>query len=640
MAYRTNPFLERVSERTASDQEFVRLFSPKILERLPDEGFDGGVHIFRSPPGGGKTTLMRAFTPSALQAFWNSRRTQDMSESYQRLSARGVLHEQDGPQLLGVMLSCASGYADLPPGGSFREEGLFRALLDCRIILRAIRSVGVLLGMNAPSQLDLIRLVYPKDSNDLTSIPRLETAGALARWAEQRERSVYAHLDTVIRTDQAQMPVHLRFEGVLWLQDISFEANGRLIAPNRLLMIDDVQRLRAKQRSLLINEITEMRLPIPIWLAERNIVLGEKLLAQGVRENRDVKEHALDELWNTGRGQHQFSSYAQNILDRRLSAQTEIPAANFAQYLSAQVQPHEIRSEVEKGLEQFGERFRRIGTNERYAEWISRAKECAQEANADAIFELYRIWILISRDENKKQMALELSPLSEGELDDRDNSQVQGAAEIFAHEDLHIPYYFGVERLCTLATNNVEELLGLAAALFEGLKAKQVLRKTVLLSAQEQEKLIKDAAKRKRDFIPKAHTEGTRAQRLLDSIGTYCRERTFLPNAPYAPGVTGVRLSDTELRNLHDQRGPLAASTAILRRVLFECVAENLLVARDITSSGSRESGTVFYLSRTLCAHYGLPLQMGGWQEIEVSTLCEWIEGRRTEKRRLNLQAT
>src|SRR5581483_11791555 len=140
MAYRANPFLERMSERT-SDQEFVRLFSPIILERLAEDAFDGAVHIFRSPPGGGKTTLLRAFTPAALRAFWNARHVQEMNESHQRLIARGVMHEENGPQLLGVLLSCASGYADLPPGATNAQDGLFRALFDCRIVLRALRSL-------------------------------------------------------------------------------------------------------------------------------------------------------------------------------------------------------------------------------------------------------------------------------------------------------------------------------------------------------------------------------------------------------------------------------------------------------------------------------------------------------------------
>lgn len=89
MAYNSNPFLERMSERTTSDMEFVRLFSPKILEKLAEDAFEGAVHVFRSAPGAGKTTLLRAFTPSALRAFWNSRARPELAESFQKLVNRG-----------------------------------------------------------------------------------------------------------------------------------------------------------------------------------------------------------------------------------------------------------------------------------------------------------------------------------------------------------------------------------------------------------------------------------------------------------------------------------------------------------------------------------------------------------------------
>src|SRR5687768_5786121 len=100
-----------MSEKT-SDQEFVRLFSPKILERVEEDAFSGGVTLFTSPPGGGKTTLLRAFTPLALRAFWNVKLAPEMNETIQRLNAHGVLNDSTGPQLLGVSITCASGYAD------------------------------------------------------------------------------------------------------------------------------------------------------------------------------------------------------------------------------------------------------------------------------------------------------------------------------------------------------------------------------------------------------------------------------------------------------------------------------------------------------------------------------------------------
>ena len=118
---------------------------------------------------------------------------------------------------------------------------------------------------------------------------------------------------------------------------------------------------------------------------------------------------------------------------------------------------------------------------------------------------------------------------------------------------------------------------------------------------------------------------------MLDAIGNFCREKTFQPTAPYAPGVTGVRFSQSELNKIRQ----LGASKTIgtLRKVIAESVAENLLTTRESAASTSRESGTVFYLNRTLCVHYGLPLQYGGWQDISIQDAIEWMEKGRVASR-------
>jgi hypothetical protein len=637
MTYRANPFLERMSERT-SDQEFVRLFSPKILERLAEDAFDGAVHIFRSPPGGGKTTLLRAFTPTVLRAFWNARHVQEMIESYQRLVAREILDDHGGPKLLGVLISSASGYADLPPGATLAEAGLFRALLDCRVVLRSLRSLATLLGFASPAQLEQVSLEYEEIGSDLKCVPTQGSAAELAQWAEQRERAVYAKLDLMAAKPDIDMAPHVRFEGVLWLQSVHFFLRGEEVAPRRMLMIDDLHKLRRKQRQMLIEELTEIRPRIPVWLAERSIALGPELLSQGTREGRDLRDYDLEDLWSSSKGHHQFMAFAQNILDRRLEAQSEIPPTVFSQYLRGSLQPEDATPLVAKGLTSARAEVARYRSRPRYTDWVAWAEENLAAAGIGALQGLFTTRILLARDELKRQMSLELGPLSTDELDQRDSSQVQAAAEIFLHEELKIPYYFGIERLCVLATTNVEELLALAAALYDGLRAKQILRRAeLLLSPQEQEKLLKEVAKRKRDFIPKNHTEGTRAQRLLDAIGSYCRDRTFLPNAPYAPGVTGVRLSESELFNL--KSGCFRESGTTLKRVLAECVAENLLVSRQSAASTSRAGGTIFYLNRTLCMHYDLPLQMGGWQDLDVENLVIWMERGRVPNNRKLLEA-
>jgi hypothetical protein len=628
MAYRANPFLERMSERT-SDQEFVRLFSPKILEKLEADAFDGAVHVFRSAPGAGKTTLLRAFTPAALRGFARAQGSSEIGESFRRLAAQGVVSD-DGPELLGVYLSCASGYADLPPG-SAAEDGLFRALLDCRIVLRTLRSLAVFLGYGPDDSLEPVRLEYQGTSAEVQGIPQIESASELARWAENQEKRVYAELDAFSGRESVSLPAHVRFEGVLWLQSVRFIVDGRAVALRRLLMIDDVWKLRRKQRTLLVDELTVLRPAIPVWLAMRSSALGESLLSQGARDGRDLRAYTLEDMWGGTKGPHQFIAFAQSVLDRRMDLQTAVPGATFHQCLREQLEPAELRRYVELGIEAFTRATQQHQHNARYSQWLARAERKSSEPTLDMLLELYVTRILLSRDAAKKQMTLELT-LAPEEIDDRDSSQVRSAAELFLHEEVGLPYYYGLERLCVMATNNIEELLSLAATLYVGVQARQVLRKHgPELSPAEQEQLLSEAASHKLEFIPKTHTEGTRARRLLESIGSFCRERTFLPNAPYAPGVTGVRLSDSELNKL--QKGQLGDSGALLLRVLAECAADNLLVVRPSSASTAREPGSIFYLNRTLCARFGLPLQMGGWQDVPASNLIDWMARGRAKER-------
>lgn len=626
MAFHANPFLERMSDRTTSDLDFVRLFSPKILEKLDENAFKGGVHIFRSAPGAGKTTLLRVFTPVALRGFWNARGSQELTESFQKLVALEVLSNHDGPQCLGVLLSCASGYADLPPGADIKQESLFRALFDCRIVLRTLRSVQSLLGLNIADQLSTLQLTYEPEAADLKGIPRLTDAQELLAWAEKREQTVYAQLDALVGQNVPDIPSQPQFEGTIWLQAVRFRFGSKLVAPKRLLMVDDLHKLRRKQRALLIDELTVQRPAIPVWLAERSIALGDELLSQGARSGRDVRQYSLEEMWSGTKGGSQFTSFAQNILDRRMAIQDVVPAHSFSQCLRGTLETGENQAEIERGIQKFRDDIKRHSESVRYSTWLSLAERRTNKLTVDALIELNVMRILVARDEAKRQMTFDLALPSE-ELSDRDSPQVRGAAEIFMHEEVGIPYYFGLERLCVMATSNIEELLSLAAALYVGMQNKQVLRKPELhLSPAEQEKLLRQAAKEKVAFVPKNHTEGLRAQRLLDSIGAFCRERTFLPNAPYAPGVTGVRLSQYELTNLSSSAAPVREKSSVLKRVLSECTAENLLVAKPSAASASREAGTIFYLNRTLCANYGLPLQQGGWQEVSSRDLIDWME--------------
>lgn len=113
----------------------------------------------------------------------------------------------------------------------------------------------MLVGRSA-DEVDGIELEYPPAALDLKYIPRQRDAGALVQWAESYEQRVYAELDSFGGPGSSEIPSHIRLEGVLWLEHVKFSFEGQTVAPKRMLMVDDLHRLRRKQRALLIDELT------------------------------------------------------------------------------------------------------------------------------------------------------------------------------------------------------------------------------------------------------------------------------------------------------------------------------------------------------------------------------------------------
>src|SRR5580698_7457839 len=107
-----NPFRLRRSESIDTDAAFLTLFEPGLLEVLSDDSLRESVRILRSAAGGGKTSLIRLFTPAILRALAARKGEDRIRELYQRMKELDALDE-NGPRVLGVMLTCGPGYSML-----------------------------------------------------------------------------------------------------------------------------------------------------------------------------------------------------------------------------------------------------------------------------------------------------------------------------------------------------------------------------------------------------------------------------------------------------------------------------------------------------------------------------------------------
>jgi hypothetical protein len=108
---------------------------------------------------------------------------------------------------------------------------------------------------------------------------------------------------------------------------------------------------------------------------------------------------------------------------------------------------------------------------------------------------------------------------------------------------------------------------------------------------------------------------------------------TFLPNAPYEPGVTGIAISMADRANLLDPHYIASHPThARLGEVLAAAIANNLLEPiLDYKCKGTM--WMVLNLNRLLCPKYWLPLQYGGFKEKRLDELASWLSnGYKTTK--------
>lgn len=624
----SNPFYKRASEQTTDDQEFIHLFSPAVLDRLSTDHFQGKVTVVRSPPGGGKTSLLRVLTPGVLKAFCNATSHDDLRDSVHALTTLGVI-DASGPNYLAVNLSCAIGYADLPP--TMEREiatGIFRALLNSRIVQRSLIAIVELLDLQDISRLSQIELALPKMSTFL-HLPNVASAQEMYEWATRTERAIYADLDRLGPDTGSQKQVHSTLESIHWLSKVQVRYKAKDRPWQRMLLLDDVHKLQRTQRDLLLDETTSMRAPIPIWLAERTIALTpQELLSQGVREGRDYLRLNLHTEWREARSKKVFTDFVRSVVERRVRGDSVVHGSFESGLHDALNDPDQADAVVDavQNLQSSLNESLSEQMKIRYSDWLaateSETKQQLTPVNQGISWQM--LAIRIARDQRKEQYDLDLAPLDSEVLEEKD-SDLAAAAERLFTKRYGIPYYYGMDRLIQLATSNIEEFLGMAAVLYERMAARHTLNLPVQLSAADQEELVVDHAKKRLEAIRRAHTHGERAQTLIRAIGNFCHERTYEPNAPYSPGVTGIAITMQDLDTLlSSDKGSQRGVYQELAQAIKECVAENLFDARLGVRQGGRE-WCVFYLSRMIGVAFDLPPHYGGWQRATLGQLQRWM---------------
>lgn len=624
-----NPFRLRASQRTSSDEEFVRLFSPGALDLLDDikDPF-GGVVFLRSAPGGGKTTLLRMLTPRPLQLVHQlAAHHPQVRTTHEALRSVGALND-DGPAVLGAMVAFNKEYQDL--AAFDRGNALFRELVNSRIVIATLRAVLERTGRNFPA--DLHRLNFEWEPESGLSIPAAADGQRLFDWASEIERNFYDRMDD-LGDPEPPAGGHARLDAIRWFARARISDSRGPIEARRLLLLDEIQTLSASQRQTLIQLATDAREACGLWLAERLEALNHQdLLSEGALQERDYEGVVqLERRWG-GQRAKTFNRFVESVANLRLGkadgfADREFfPLIGETDDLDNWEAPFTLRSEqIEREI---------VGANGRggrYATWLENARACDGTAIDRAV--RWRLTqVLVARDLQRAQASFEFDALTSDEFEKRAKG-VEKAAEHFVRKEAGAPIYFGREALGQSASNNVEQYLEIAGEMFEEISAKVGSQRETPtpLSATRQDALLRQVARGRWDQLVRRMPRGYEARRLLEAIGTFCQQQTFRPTAPYAPGVTGVAITMADRAQLIDRPDGEIRPFIPLRDVLTSLVAQNLLVPR-VDHQNNGRTYVVFYLNRLLCVHFDLPLGYGGWRHKPLSSLVRWQEvGERSE---------
>jgi len=623
-----NAFAIRTSETSSPDDVFSRYFAPEVLSILPQDLFATSALVLRSAPGGGKTSLLRIFTPGPLIQVIRNRHLSPHDDIHRSLTQLGAVEEAT-PLTFGILVPCASGYAEIGPQLEERtSRALFRALVNARIILRTLRALCTLYDLDYPNHLRAIACDYKEALFDEGPIPRTADLGALRAWAEDVESRCFDRLDAVGNAS-VDLPLHIQFDAVLWLSQVSFKVHDRAVTARPIVMFDDVHRLRPWQRTLLYSELLDHRSGASVWFAERTYVINPSELLTGAIPRRDYEEVRMEQAWSNAKPK-QYVNFVMSIANRRM-AQMRADLESFGDYLSNSITDYATQDKIAKALPNLEQKVRDLAAGTSlFDEWITNAKTYDAEP-FDRAREWTRIGILIAREKQKSQPSLELTPLSDDELDARTGSGVPAAAERFVCTNLDVPYFYGIERVIRLSSYNVEEFLQICAVLYEHIYAQKITRSRnggpISVSAKIQNDALSKLAEKRLKELPRLFAVGPQAQLLIEAIGQMCREKTYEPNAPYAPGVTGIALSsqDREALVRAGRDGP-GNPYFELASTISSCVAQNLFEVRD-NHKQDNKTWVVLYLNRLFCAHYNLVYHIGGWQRVSLRRLQDWSHG-------------
>lgn len=612
-----NPFLMRAAENIESAETFVNLFSSEPLSLLLDLEAKGilwrHVTYVLSPPGAGKTSLMRFFSAPILRRVTERNRIPfNMAKKLNVKNANSIVR-------CGAYLQIGGDYAFLEDDelfGKTEQKRLFFALLNARIILVTLKSIMQLAGINY-SELNKVKYTPQEYITELVgNIPASGATGQdLLKWAGDVEQLIYKALNSFHKPDY-EIPGNNSLFALKAMNANYFSYANHTLCEELVFQFDDAHKFTETQKRLLREEIVSHRIHGTLWLSERlEGLTTSEILEDSNKEDRDYNVIRLDgNLPRTS-----FSTMVKAIAERR--SVYSLSDVNLFNSLASDI--YDIKdSDYDRAYDKFLKRVKKYPSLDIYRKWFDAIKKF--ESRRERALYMRSLLIYISR----KNETADVYRLFEYEMDEMDvalSKAKETASKIFEGES-NIPHYYGEQNLIDLSSLNVEQFLDFSSTLYGRLLAKRLTNPlNYELTAREQDELIRSRCKEMFDRVRRLPM-GATIHTFVTNLITFACKETFSDSCSYGT-VSGFAITE-ENKPRGDEGGKFwfdLPQFANLAEVLRLCLAFNIL-ERNVQFQGAKnQKWTVFYLNRWICVLADIPFQKGGWRKQDLITINNWL---------------
>lgn len=619
-----NPFKFLNAERILSEETFLQLFAPGVLDLLPEYDAWDLILPIRSTPGGGKTTLFRLLTPDSLSTIYENRSYIEYKEIFNKLKSIGAISEE-GINLLGIYLSCDHDY-DILNDMNYNETlktSLFFTLLNCRILYSALKGIISINDLNFPDDID--KIIFYNTSNIIMPIDiNFPCSGyELLQKIRSIELNILNAVDSFIPTKLPQIIASNSLFCINLLKSNSITINKNFFTKKILILLDDVHKLTRSQREMIFNSINDIRLPIGIWISERLQALkSDEILFEGLLINREfASEISLEKEWK--KNPKKYELLLTEIANRRTKIAYDsniIQINNFQSCIENNLDSAKWLNSYKNIIDVINDRIKKnVNANKRFKKWHEYVMQKNNTTREKSI-ELRMLEILMEREPQK---TLFEEPIPISKLIDKMNTNIKNSAEYLLSQEFDLPYYFGMDKMIKLSSYNIEQFLLIAGESFEEAISSAWLEEPTSVSASRQEEIVLETAKLYWDSLPQIIPNASDVQSFILHIKDFCLNENAKPTFPYIPGVTGIGIRTRELPLLTNTTN---SNYVKLANIITSCVANNLLEPSHNYRQGKRgQTWLILYLNRHLCSFFGLPLGYGGWRPRRVRNLLHYL---------------